>query len=275
MRRSERGGGIEALVDVEVEIEAALGGEREEAVEHARRGPAPSQVTQPEHAAAARRPGRRAPRRPAPPMSLERDQRAPPAARSGRPIRRAARRTAARRSASCGGTAVEMGADRDRAVGEGAAQPELEARAHVGRASSGAIAVGARPPRARPRRCRPGSRRAARCGPCRGGCGSRPGPARPARRPGGGRRLPGIAPDPAATDRRDATVGDLDVDQRQPLAGVGEVLVQQAERHPGVGDPQARHGAPAQPARWSMAGCAAAEAARLARLRAAADGAMR
>ena len=97
--------------------------------------------------------------------------------------------------------------------------------------------------------CRPGSRRAARCGPCRDGCGRRPAPARPARRPGGGwlqqRRQPARPTSaPAGVDSGDPPLGDLDVDQRQPLARVREAALQQTERHPGVGDPQPLHCAP-------------------------------
>ncbi len=52
-------------------------------------------------------------------------------ARSGQPIRRAFRRRRGQEISSCGGTTVEMGADRTGAVGIGTAQRELHPRAHV------------------------------------------------------------------------------------------------------------------------------------------------
>jgi hypothetical protein len=136
-----------------------------------------------------------------------------------------------------GRRAVQVGADRDRAVGEGAAQPELEAGAHVVGRPVG-FAIGAH-------------RRERRVEGAVGIGGARPDVTLVQVRVQVDQPRPDLAAvlvdqgracrrgrAPRRAHSHDTAVLDVEIDQRQLIAGIGEVAIQQAERHARVGDAQ-------------------------------------
>ena len=134
-----------------------------------------------------------------------------------------------------GRPAVEMRADRDGAVGEGAAQPEVEAGAHVLGRPVG-LAVGAR-------RLERGVKSAVGIGGARPDVPfvqvgvqvdqARPDLAAVLVDQGGVTR---VRRAPRRADPGNPAALDVQIDQRQLPAGIGEVAIEQTERHARVGD---------------------------------------